>query len=78
MLEVTLKKLECSCGAGRGGAGLVCTAWKRWRSNVPHVQDERVSKNLEKDESLVVGAGRGVDGRGVALGLDEEVMYFMF
>ena len=24
MLEVTLKKLECSCGAGRGGAGLVC------------------------------------------------------
>ena len=25
-----------------------------------------------------MGAGRGVDGRGVALGLDEEVMYFMF
>ena len=34
--------------------------------------------SLEKDESLVVGAERGVDGRGVALGLDEEVMYFMF
>ena len=76
MLEVTLKKLECSCGAWRGGACVY--AWKSWRSNVPHVQDERVSKNLEKDESLVVGAGRGVDGRGVALGLDEEVMYFMF
>ena len=25
-----------------------------------------------------MGAGRGVDGRVVALGLDEEVMYFMF